>query len=264
MIVWAVVGVCLIWASSEELIGLARPAVAVRLYCPIPEYPDDEEWLYGAAGQPECHDLPHMLPAFSQLDDDVLTMTCRTKGSFTFDGSNFTTYSEPIRIFDNTSVIARCEGRLVTHARLLPETLDWSRSKLLQRKPNVTDPALKLNVAFVLLDAVSRLHYRRSLRSVQRFFSSLNESDVYDFRRYHVLGYNSLGNQPAMLTGGICPAYMNQTYTKWTNETLQMSNLTADHYFPKLYSKRVPDAWHAGHGLVLFQVSETCEGRSHV
>lgn len=62
----------------------------------------------------------------------------------------------------------------------------------------------KPNVAIWLLDSVAQQHAHRSLPLTMELLMEIDESpyfDVLEFKRYHVVGWHSAGNQVALFAG---------------------------------------------------------------
>lgn len=66
-----------------------------------------------------------------------------------------------------------------------------------------TPRALDLNVAFFLIDDISRKQFQRSLLATSELLQkhAAQKYSVFDFKRYNVVGPNSLPNQSPMFLG---------------------------------------------------------------
>jgi hypothetical protein len=180
-----------------------------------------------------------MNSTFSELDGDEFRMTCEGDAQFRFAGQSVATpYTGPIQVpADVSTVTALCDGRAVVHARLPLETADWSHRDLLARAHSHTGPrpAIDVNVVVVLLDAVSRAHFRRSMPAVQAVLARANRttSALFDFERFHAVGSASAATQPPLLVGHACAAE-SAGADELYDRARHRAAVTAENYLPEL------------------------------
>jgi len=104
------------------------------------------------------------------------------------------TFALQLTEFEKVTVI--CNGTRVVHVRLPEETTTWSRSQLLEQAHRHIGPvpAVDVNIAFVLMDAFSAAHFKRSMPLVQEYLREVEESEqasVFRFDGYHIVGHHS-------------------------------------------------------------------------
>jgi len=140
--------------------------------------PDVEDWSYDLKGHSDFGKNPFQ----KTLLKSVITRS----------------YSSPILI-DQMTVIARCDGneQILTQVKRKNETVTRS-NKERRGQP--------INIAFIILDAVSRAHFLRRMPETAALLENMTSSgdslaESFQFFRYHSLESFTIPNEQAMFLG---------------------------------------------------------------
>ncbi|PRP85778.1 hypothetical protein PROFUN_05970 [Planoprotostelium fungivorum] len=141
--------------------------------------PDVENWGFDLKGHSDFH--------INMFQKNVLKHIITQK------------YDRPI-IIDNASVLVHCDGR----EQLLTQVL--RKNTTVSRASSKKDNKDKVNVLFLIFDAVSRAHFLRRMPQTVRFLENMTReqnspAELFQFFRYHSLESYTIPNEQAMFLG---------------------------------------------------------------
>jgi Protein of unknown function (DUF229) len=99
-------------------------------------------------------------------------------------------------------------------------------------------PSIPLNVYIILSDTTSAKHFQRSCPLSIQYLKTRTASKVFEFSKYHVLGYHTIQNAIPLFFGHDCGDLFNSRYhSHFYNATDFDKNITKTHFLPAYYKK---------------------------
>jgi Protein of unknown function (DUF229) len=99
-------------------------------------------------------------------------------------------------------------------------------------------PSIPLDVYLILSDTTSSKHFKRSCPLSIQYLKTRTISEVFEFSKYHVLGYHTIQNAVPLFFGHDCGDLYKQRYhSHFYNATDFDNKITKNHFLPAYYKK---------------------------
>ena len=219
--------------------------------CDVPaENQDDIDWWFRQPESPDPAMASCPLPRLSYADADgklhLLPQCINPAVSISRAGDTrpFLTGSERITGQEIQNVHCSVEGLgrfsmehfgFSMQSPRVSSALDRVRKRI--HGGQTLKPSFPVNVILVLSDATSGLHFRRSCPKTMSFLRSQPDSEMFEFTRYHVLGYHTIQNAVPLFFGHDCGGLGTRFHLHFYDSPSFDANITKTHFLSPYFKQ---------------------------